>query len=145
MKSEILGLMCVVATSVGCGPTADHAAPTTPPVPTASVQLQYDEHAIGENDFPRGAVAGGGMLAMVADIESGPFGRVYVLDSKFKKVSIFENSGELHQVVLGGFGHGPGEFQLPTTMAVADDGQIVVFDYALSRLTMFNTAGTSAR
>jgi DNA-binding beta-propeller fold protein YncE len=58
----------------------------------------------------------------------GPDGRVYVADTHYSRVMIFSPDGEpLGQ--FGTHGEGPGEFLLPTDVAVAVDGSLYVSEY----------------
>lgn len=55
-------------------------------------------------------------------------GRIFVADTHYHRVSVFDRDGSL----ITSFGHegdGPGEFQLPTDVAIDDDGFIYVSEY----------------
>ncbi|RMH13392.1 MAG: hypothetical protein D6701_12375, partial [Gemmatimonadetes bacterium] len=91
---------------------------------------------------PTTALAGGAVLGQIAAVVDDPEGRVYVLDAAFKKIAVFQPSGALDRVLLGGHGKGPGEFQFPTSLARRDDGTLAVFDFGLGRLTLFSPDGT---
>ena len=68
----------------------------------------------------------------------GPQGNIYVADTHYSRVLIFDSHGEaLGQ--FGGFGEGPGQFGLPTDVAVAHDGSIYVSEYGLNdRISKFS-------
>jgi hypothetical protein len=126
----------------GCGVEAGptHAAsPTQMGLPTITLERVQ---AYGAADLPQGdtSAAGGALLAQIASIRDDADGLVYVLDAGFRKIAVFGPDGELRQVVMGGYGEGPGEFMHPTALALKDD-EIGVFDYRLNRVSLFNRRG----
>ncbi len=58
----------------------------------------------------------------------GPDGRVYAADTHYARVVIFEPDGRLAGE-FGTRGEGPGQFLLPTDVAVDEDGAIYVAEY----------------
>lgn len=69
---------------------------------------------------------------------AGPDGRIYAADTHYGRVLVFEPDGRL----VGSFGRpgrGPGEFLLPTDVAIAPDGTVYVGEYGgndrISRFT----------
>lgn len=68
-----------------------------------------------------GAVHNGGVAADAA-------GNVYVLDSQAHRILVFAPDGTLLRE-MGRKGGGPGELQFPTSLAVAPDGSVVVYDF----------------
>ena len=82
----------------------------------------------------------------------GADGRIYAADTHYSRVMIFEADG----TPVGEFGtrgHGPGEFMLPTDVAVTPDGEIYVSEYggndriskfAADRSYLFSFGGADA-
>jgi DNA-binding beta-propeller fold protein YncE len=58
----------------------------------------------------------------------GPDGRVYAADTHYSRVVVFEPDGRLVQQ-FGTRGQGPGQFLLPTDVAVDQDGFVYVAEY----------------
>lgn len=58
----------------------------------------------------------------------GPDGRIYVADTHYGRVMVFEPDGR-RAAEFGAFGTGPGQFKLPTDVAVGPDGRIYVGEY----------------
>lgn len=102
--------------------------------------------SFGEEVLPESGEAyhevGGAAFSKISGIHATN-GRLYVLDSRFKKIVIFNDDGNLEDIVLGGDGRGPGEFQLPTGLFV-ENGTIWVYDYSLQRVTEFHHSGNVA-
>lgn len=78
-------------------------------------------------------------LGRIASIVAADDSTLYVLDSDFKRITVFSPSGEFLRHIYGGFGEGPGEFSLPIFMDVAED--IFVYDYRQSRVSRFSRLG----
>ncbi len=55
-------------------------------------------------------------------------GRVYVADTHYARVQIFDPNGA-PLAMFGSFGEGPGQFILPTDVAIDDEGFIYVSEY----------------
>jgi hypothetical protein len=70
-------------------------------------------------------------------------GRIAVANAGSHQVKLFGTRGE-HLASLGRRGSGPGEFQLPTWVGTHAD-TLLVWDAALERLTVFDSAGRVAR
>ena len=66
-------------------------------------------------------------------------GRIYVLDRDHKRIQVFNHDGE-HVRTIGSVGQGPGEFQLPRAVAVAER-RIYASDSRLRRLNVWNLDG----
>ena len=69
-----------------------------------------------------------------------PDGRVAVLSSGSRRLMLFEPSGELSRII-GGPGEGPGEFTHPLALQYLPPDTLVVWDYFLSSIDYFDTAG----
>ncbi len=70
--------------------------------------------------------------------------RIYVLDSSFFRVRVYGWDGR-HLFDFGGRGAGPGEFRLPTGLAVdAEQDRVVVRDISLNRVNVYTLDGVPA-
>jgi len=58
-------------------------------------------------------------------------GRIYVADTHYARVLIYDSQGRLLEK-FGSFGTGPGQFGLPTDVAVARDGCLYVSEYGVN-------------
>lgn len=58
----------------------------------------------------------------------GPDGRLFVADTHYHRVMVFDRDGHL-QASFGSEGTGPGEFLLPTDVAIDADGYVYVSEY----------------
>ncbi len=67
-------------------------------------------------------------------------GHIYVLDSDWKQVFVFDATGALLRRIGGGYGTGDGEMLLPVDMD-ALDGNLYVLDYELNRVIVFDRDG----
>jgi len=85
---------------------------------------------------------GGPTLAQVLDVTLDSRGNLYVLDNGYKKIVVFDDSGRVKAVILGGPGQGPGEFLIPFAIGLVGDSVIVVGDSQARRLTRFRSDGT---
>lgn len=68
-------------------------------------------------------------------------GNVYVLDPDNRRVLKFSSDGELLWQ-SGRRGGGPGEYQLPTRIAVGSRGNVYVYDLARPGLTILDSSGS---
>lgn len=72
-------------------------------------------------------------------------GELYVLDSDWKRVSVFSTTdGVFIRHIGNGYGAGPGQFALPVDMVIADS-MIYVLEYELRRISLFTTEGQFVR
>lgn len=55
-------------------------------------------------------------------------GNVYAADTHYARICVFSPTGEMLRQ-FGSFGDGPGEFRLPTDVAIAADGTLYVSEY----------------
>ncbi|MDE2762335.1 MAG: hypothetical protein OXK74_06025 [Gemmatimonadota bacterium] len=67
-------------------------------------------------------------------------GSIYVLDSDWKHVFLFDSTGALRRRIGGGYGAGADQMLLPVDMA-AYDGHLHVLDYELNRVIVFDGNG----
>lgn len=80
--------------------------------------------------------------ALVGDLtrlERGPRGRFALVDRTSGRVSIYDSSGALADVV-GRPGEGPGEFLRPVDAAFLDDGTLAIVETGQPRLTRYDMA-----
>lgn len=82
-----------------------------------------------------------GELGRINAVAVAPDSTLFVLDSDFKRISVFNASGEFRGTIQGGFGEGPGEFSLPIFLDLSDEGDLLVYDYRLGRVSRFETTG----
>jgi hypothetical protein len=69
-------------------------------------------------------------------------GRFAVLDARLGALRVFDAKGAA-ATSLGRPGSGPGEFRVPTSLAVISEDTVAVLDHSLSRISFFNTSGES--
>jgi hypothetical protein len=79
-------------------------------------------------------------LTYVADLEVGPDGRIYVLQSQEQLIRVFDGTGRFVGTI-GRRGEGPGEFLSPHNMGWSGD-TLWVIDGGLSRISFFDRDGT---
>jgi hypothetical protein len=84
------------------------------------------------------------MLSNVEDVAFDRADNLYVLDRGNQRVLVFDRSGRFVRQ-LGKKGDGPGEFQLPRSMAVMSDGSIGVLDVIHRNISIFAADGTFRR
>ncbi|MFO8184249.1 MAG: 6-bladed beta-propeller [Candidatus Aegiribacteria sp.] len=70
----------------------------------------------------------------ITEAELGPEGNIYVLDGLLCRLSIFSPEGE-HIESVGRAGSGPGEYQYPRSMALYEDGSLVISDWPAATIT----------
>lgn len=111
------------------GPMAfsGHGAPALTPVLRIGGRGQDSTHQLG----------------LVTAIALGQDSSLYVVDTKYQRVAVFDAGGTFRRYI-GHAGAGPGAFINPVNVTVAG-ATIVVYDAAMSRLTVFDTAGTFQR
>lgn len=63
-------------------------------------------------------------------------GHVYVLDSRFENVQVFDHVGAL-LMAFGGEGDGPGEFALPSGITIDQGDRIWIADTYNRRVQVF--------
>ncbi|MGH7500286.1 MAG: hypothetical protein ACREL7_00875 [Longimicrobiales bacterium] len=85
--------------------------------------------------------AGAAVLGAIRGFVQASDSTVYVLDRSWYKIVAFQPDGQLKDVILGGYGEGPGEMRLPVHIGLMDNGDLVVLDYELQRLSFFRPNG----
>lgn len=81
--------------------------------------------------------AGGVVFGAVGGVAIGRDGTIYAADFRLQTVHVLNRAGRLIHA-LGRSGDGPGEFRLPTRVAVAPDGQVFVLDEYQGRVSEFS-------
>lgn len=79
------------------------------------------------------------MFGEIADVELGPDGEVYVLDTQALQVRVFNPKGQFLRS-LGRRGSGPGELSWPGGMALDTSGTLWVVDFGNRRYVGFDPA-----
>jgi hypothetical protein len=80
---------------------------------------------------------GGAGFGSVSAVALDSSRRILVADMRMQRVHVLDTTGRIAGSV-GRAGDGPGEFRLPTRIAVAPDGHVFVFDQYASRVTEFD-------
>lgn len=81
------------------------------------------------------------LIWRVVGLARVPDGRVAVLSSENRQLMLFEPSGELSRII-GRAGEGPGEFTRPEKLQFLPPDTLVVWDYHMTSIDYFDTAGT---
>jgi uncharacterized protein (TIGR03663 family) len=129
-----VGAGAAAASAVAPAPAIQQAAPPVAPRDTV-LQSQPD----GINVY--GKTSNGlPALSDPKNVAVGPDGRIYVVEGKPARVSIFNTDGSFAGS-FGGPGQGDGQFQEPWGIAVAPDGNIYVADTWNHRVEYFDQNG----
>jgi len=143
-------LFCINKNIPALGPApVGAAAATSALVPAAAVQQAAGQsaphdtvlktQADGTNVY--GELASGQpALSDPKNVAVGPDGRIYVVEGKAARVSIFNADGSFAGS-FGGPGQGDGQFQEPWGIAVAANGNIYVADTWNHRVEYFDPSG----
>jgi len=81
-----------------------------------------------------------GLLSRPKGVATDSFGHVYVVDSLFHTLQVFDASGRF-LLNLGGQGRSPGEFWLPTGIFIGEKDTIYVADSHNRRVQVFRYIG----
>jgi len=84
------------------------------------------------------------LLFGLVDIAFAPGGELFVLEERNRRVLEYGPAGEYVRQ-FGREGQGPGEFQLPMTLAVTSNGEIVVWDFQNRWYSLFTPDGDFSR
>ena len=135
--------------ALGPAPLGGVAAATSPLAPVASGQQPVAQGAAREATLqaqPDGtlvygrAADGRPVLVDPKNVTSGPDGKIYVVEGKPARVTVFNPDGSI-AASWGGPGQGDGQFQEPWGIAVAPNGNIYVADTWNHRVQYFDPTG----
>jgi hypothetical protein len=106
--------------------------------PDAGLWRQGEEWQLRER-FRIGALEGDGadVLGDIRDLELGPAGEVYILDSQASEIRVFGSGGE-HLRTFGRSGRGPGELSRPAGMALDSEETLWVMNWGNARYSGFD-------
>lgn len=99
-------------------------------------------NAVGKNVFPRGSFGetvddeGNTIVPYFVDIAIDKNGFIYALEQKSGKVYQYTKEGNL-LVVFGGIGNKKGQFIMPSSLAVDENGQVYVLDSLRNNIQVF--------
>ncbi len=80
------------------------------------------------------------MFGSVFSVATDPRGRIVVLDRSLPTVRVYDSGGKyLHDI--GGRGQGPGEYESPMAVGIAEDGTIFVRDGGRRRISRYAENG----
>ena len=168
LERSTLAVSIVVAiTGSGCGqpPSGESAAeaePTFTVWDSAGIEIVENHapvHAVGEfwtfDTVPEIVLGGSEDLSALANDSTQLIwevvglarledGRIAVLSSMGKQLLLFEPSGALSRAI-GRAGEGPGEFRKPESLQYLPPDTLVVWDYFMSSISYFDTAGNLLR
>jgi hypothetical protein len=111
--------------------------PNAPQGQSAAIKLTA-ELVIGQSENPDEALSEVGTFVVAED------GKVFVLDSKDRKIKAFDRNGKF-LCPIGKPGEGPGELGLPTGVQFTPDGLLMVEDATNRRLSFFKPSGEFIR
>ncbi len=109
------------------------------PLPGQPATLKLiEELAVGQSDNPDEALSEVGTI--VVDKE----GNIFALDSKEKKVKVFDSRGKYLRSI-GKPGQGPGEVDMPSGIQMTTGGELVIEDAGTRRFSFFKPSGEFLR
>ncbi len=109
------------------------------PLPGQPATLKLiEELTVGQSDNPDEALSEVG--AIVVDKE----GNIFVLDSKEKKVKVFDSRGKYLRSI-GKPGQGPGEVDMPSGIQMTTGGELIIEDGGTRRFSFFKPSGEFLR
>jgi DNA-binding beta-propeller fold protein YncE len=110
---------------------------TNPQHPTnENAGLGFEEElSIGREDGKAENV-----FSRVGGIDVDETGNIYVLDLMDANVRVFDSRGKYLRTI-GRKGQGPGEVQFPVFMQITSRSEVLIYDYAVSRMLFFSLDG----
>lgn len=138
VRSTTLGALSMIATAL----LPVTAAAQATALPGTDSEIGITTEAM----FTIGAVDGPDWqsLGEIAGVAFDPSGNLYILDRQAAQVVVVSPRGELIRRI-GRKGEGPGEFVMPSGLAILADGTVVVFDSARRNFTYLQADGTYIR
>jgi hypothetical protein len=109
-----------------------------PPKGTLSKMILKEDFSLGEGESEEE------MFGELTSIDVDSDGNIYILDRKDKKVKIFDSEGKFLRK-FGRDGQGPGEMNLPITIQIISNDELVVSDALNQRLMFYSLEGEFKR
>lgn len=109
-----------------------------PPKGTLSKMTLKEDFSLGEGESEEE------MFGELTSIDVDSDGNIYILDRKDKKVKIFDSAGKFLRK-FGKDGQGPGEMNLPITIQIISNDELVVSDALNQRLMFYSLEGEFKR
>jgi hypothetical protein len=133
---QVSASWCATALVFQASATACAQGAADLPARDRPIQMALSEEiSVGGIDAPPWAQFGA-----IAEVAFDSLGRLFVLDPTNHRVVIIDGDGRLIRT-LGREGSGPGEFVVPRTMAVFEDGSVTVHDAIRRTFASFDPAG----
>jgi hypothetical protein len=109
-----------------------------PPKGTLSKMILKEDFSLGEGESEEE------MFGELTSIDVDSNGNIYILDRKDKKVKIFDSEGKFLRK-FGKGGQGPGEMNVPITIQIISNDELVVSDALNQRLMFYSLEGEFKR
>jgi hypothetical protein len=123
-------------------PAADAVAETRPPrVENGTAPRDGLEAVKLEEIWHRGHEDDDFIFGAIRNVQDGPDGNTYVLDTQLSQVFVFDPAGELLRT-LSREGEGPGECRQPEDMVFLADGSLGIVQYINGRIIKIDLEGT---
>jgi len=84
------------------------------------------------------------MFSEITGLDVDNDGNIYILDRKERKIKIFDSEGKFLKQ-FGKEGQGPGEMNLPVSLQITSNNELVVADALNQRLTFYSLQGEFLR
>ncbi|MEE2682055.1 MAG: 6-bladed beta-propeller, partial [Planctomycetota bacterium] len=103
------------------------------------------QHFTPEGEFINQWAMPESALGKPVGISVSPDGRVFVPDTHYHRILVFDSMGDELQR-FGSFGTGPGQFVYPTDVVFGPDGELYIAEYGTNdRIQVFDSRGTYLR
>jgi len=127
MYSVMISVTCLLlALFMACGAGPDNAATVSVPNGNDTIAEEADSILVVSDILSEDILADYGVY-MVDDISGSSTGYIALLDALNASATVVDPSGTA--MVTGGQGSGPGEYQWPRSITVANDGSLAVSDF----------------
>lgn len=93
------------------------------------------ERQIGALDGPAELTFAG-----ISDIAVNSSGEIYIADRRLAEIRKFDKDGK-HILTFGRKGQGPGEFQSIRVLSIGHNGEVIIYDDMLGRISVFSDTG----